>query len=70
MNNLGKTKMTQLVLTEINDLQAETLNGGTKSWQNLYLDNVGALQVNGGNGVQNNFYVFNFNINVARGHKK
>ena len=55
--------MTQIVLTEITDLQAETLNGGFKGeWQSFYFDQVKYLQINGRDGVQNNF-VFNFGRN-------
>jgi hypothetical protein len=52
--------MTKIVLTEITDLQAETLNGGFKGdWQSFYFDKVNNLQINGRDGVQNNFF-FNF----------
>ena len=60
--------MTNIVLTEITDLQAETLNGGSKNnWQSLYFDTVNNLQINGLNGVQNNYF-FNFNFGRNR-HK-
>jgi hypothetical protein len=62
--------MTQIAWKEVDDLQAETFNGGKNTWQSLYLDSVGALQINGGNGIQNNFYIFNFNFNLGRGRKK
>ncbi len=64
--------MTQIVLKEIDDCSAEIISGGSnRKWQDLYLGNIGALQVNGGNGVQNNFYIFNFNFNFGQNrHKK
>ena len=52
--------MTKMMWTEISDDRAECLNGG--GWKDLYLGSVGALQVNGGNGVQNNYFIFNFNL--------
>lgn len=60
--------MTKILLTEITDLQAETLNGGSivRDWQSFYFDKVNSLQINGRDGVQNNF-VFNFG---SKRHKK
>ena len=60
--------MTKIVLTEITDLQAETLNGGSivREWQSFYFDKVNSLQINGRDGVQNNF-IFNFG---NKRHKK
>ena len=59
--------MTKIVLAEITDLQAETLNGGAKrDWESLYFDKINNLQINGLNGVQNNFF---FNFGNKR-HKK
>jgi hypothetical protein len=50
--------MTKIVLAEITDLQAETLNGGFKGdWQNFYFDTVKYLQINGRDGVQNNYFI-------------
>lgn len=58
-----------IVWQEIDDRLAETVNGGVNaSWQSLYLDSVGALQVNGGDGIQNNYY-FYFNFGGGR-HKR
>ncbi len=56
--------MTKIALTEITDLQAETLNGGSfvRQWQSFYFDKVNSLQINGRDGVQNNFF-FNFGRN-------
>lgn len=59
--------MTKIVLAEITDLQAETLNGGFKGeWQSFYFDTIKNLQINGRDGVQNNF-VFNFG---SKRHRK
>ena len=59
--------MTKIVLTEITDLQAETINGGFKGdWQNFYFDTVKNVQINGRDGIQNNFFI-NFGRNR---HKK
>lgn len=53
--------MTKIVLTEITDLQAETINGGSivSDWKTFYFNKVNNLQINEGNGIQNNFF-FNF----------
>lgn len=55
--------ITEVMWQEITDDRAECLNGG--NWKDIYLGSVGALQVNGGNGVQNNYYTFIFNINLG-----
>ncbi len=52
--------MTKVMWTEINDDRAECVNGG--GWKDLYLPSVGALQINGGNGIQNNFFIFNIDL--------
>jgi hypothetical protein len=62
--------MAQLVLKEIDDNLAANLNGGAGKWQDLYLASVGALQINGGNGVQNNYYIFNIDLNFGGRRKK
>jgi hypothetical protein len=50
--------MTNIVLAEITDLQAETINGGFKgNLQNLYFDTINNLQINGRDGVQNNYFI-------------
>ena len=56
--------VTKIMWTEIKDDRAENINGG--SWKNFYLGSVGALQVNGGNGVQNNYYIFNIFLGGRR----
>ena len=56
-----------IVWQEIDDRLAETVNGGANRSQSLYLGSVGALQVNGGDGIQNNFYI---NFNFGRGRHK
>jgi hypothetical protein len=46
---------------EITDDRSECLNGG--GWfKDFNIGSVGALQINGGDGVQNNYYIFNFYI--------
>lgn len=63
-----QSKMTQIVLAEITDLQAETVNGGFKGdWQKFYFDQIQNLQINGRDGTQNNYF---FNINFGRKNKK
>jgi hypothetical protein len=57
--------LTKVMWQEITDDRAECLNGGGWKDQDIYLGSVGALQVNGGNGVQNNYYIFNFYFNVG-----
>lgn len=59
--------MTKIVLAEITDLQAETINGGsvTRDWKNFYFDTVKNLQINERDGVIN---IFNFNFGRKR-HK-
>jgi hypothetical protein len=58
---MESNKMTQSIANvmwkEINDDRAECLNGG--SWKDFNLGSVGALQINAGNGVQNNYFIFN-----------
>ncbi len=61
--------MTKLVLKEIDDDLAASLNGGGKL-TDIFLNNVSALQINGGNGVQNNYYIFNVNIGFGRNFGK
>ncbi len=56
--------ITKVMWQEITDERAECLNGG--GWKDIYLGSVGALQVNGGDGVQNNYYIFNFYFNVGK----
>lgn len=56
--------MTKMMWIQISDDRAESLNGG--GWKELYLGSVGALQVNGGNGVQNNYFIFNFNLGKSK----
>ncbi len=56
--------VTKVMWTELQDDRSESINGG--SWKNLYLGSVGALQVNGGNGVQNNYYIFNIFLGGRR----
>lgn len=52
-------KVTQAMWQEITDDRAECVNGG--SWeQDFNFGNVGALQINGKDGVQNNYFIFNF----------
>jgi hypothetical protein len=52
-------KSTQAMWQEITDDRAECVNGG--NWkQDFKIGDVGALQINGGDGVQNNYYIFNF----------
>ena len=59
--------MTKIVLTEITDLQAETLNGGFKGeWQSFYFEQVKNLQINGRDGIQN---IFNINFGRKRDRK-
>ena len=59
--------MTQIVWTEITDLQAETLNGGFKDeLRNFYFDQVKYLQINGRDGVVN---IFNINFGRKRDRK-
>ena len=59
--------MTKIVLAEITDLQAETINGGSikSDWKNFYFDTVKNLQINERDGVIN---IFNFNFGRKR-HK-
>ncbi len=53
--------VTKVMWNEITDDRAECLNGG--GWfKDFNIGSVGALQVNGGDGVQNNYYIFNFYI--------
>ncbi|WP_309727947.1 hypothetical protein [Chamaesiphon sp. OTE_75_metabat_556] len=56
------TKSTAKVMwKEITEDRAESLNGG--GWfTDFNIGSVGALQINGGDGVQNNYYIFNFYI--------
>jgi hypothetical protein len=61
--------MTKMMWKEIDDTQAESLNGGKNKWQDLYLGSVGALQINGGDGTQNNYYNFNFYLGSYRKKK-
>ena len=49
---------------EIDDSQAESLNGGRGGLPNFYLGSVNALQINAGNGIQNNYYIFNLNVKI------
>ena len=60
--------MTQIVLTEITDLQAETLNGGgsVRELYSVYFDQVQNLQINGRDGIVN---IYNINFGRNR-HKK
>ena len=59
--------MTKIVLTEITDLQAETLNGGFKGdWQRFYFDQIQNLQINGRDGIVN---IFNINFGRKRDRK-
>ena len=59
--------MTKIVLTEITDLQAETLNGGFKGdWQRFYFDQIQNLQINGRDGIIN---IFNINFGRKRDRK-
>ncbi len=57
---------TETMWKEIDDNCAESLNGGAVRWQNFNIGSVGALQVNGGNGVQNNYYIFSVNLGGRR----
>jgi hypothetical protein len=61
--------MTKIMWKEIDESQAESLSGGKRGLPDFYLGSVNALQVNAGNGIQNNYYVFTF-INVrGRRHR-
>ena len=53
--------MTTTLFVEVTDIQAETLNGGSvaSDLKTFYFNQINNLQINEGNGVQNNF-VFNF----------
>jgi hypothetical protein len=69
---MESSKMTQSIAKvmwkEINDDRAECLNGG--GWlKDLTLGSVGAIQINGGDGVQNNYYIFNIFLGGNR-HRK
>ncbi|WP_310488424.1 hypothetical protein [Chamaesiphon sp. VAR_69_metabat_338] len=58
-------KADRVMWQEITEDRAECVNGG--SWkQEFNLGDVGAIQVNGGNGVQNNYYIFNFFLGGKR----
>jgi hypothetical protein len=51
--------ITKNMWKEIADDRAECVNGG--GWlTDLNIGSVGAIQINGGDGVQNNYYTFNF----------
>ena len=52
--------MTEIMWEEIDESQAENLSGGRIGLPDFYLGSVNALQVNAGNGIQNNYYVFTF----------
>lgn len=57
--------MTKIVLAEITDLQAETINGGSvaSDLKNFYFGNIKNLQINERDGVIN---IFNFNFGRKR----
>jgi hypothetical protein len=54
----------EIMWKEIEDDRAECLNGG--GWKDVIFGNVGALQINGDDGVQNNYYTFNFYLGGRR----
>ena len=60
--------MTQIVLKEITDIQAETLNGGgsVRELYSFYFDQVQNLQINGRDGIIN---IFNINFGRKRDRK-
>lgn len=48
----------------IEDERAECLNGG--GWKDFNIGSVGALQINGDDGVQNNYFIFNITLGGCR----
>lgn len=57
--------LAKVMWKELDDDRAQSLNGGGR-WKDFYIGSVGALQVNGGDGVQNNYYIFNIYLGGRR----